>query len=132
MFAFHRERGFNTFVLRPHCGEAGPAHHLVSAFMLAENISHGLLLRKVCCFTNFIKLWTKVWVCVWEKECLNSQPIRAGSTLDQVIVLCCSAQYCTPTVSLLSTSISYVSLGVSIKTSYWWSTAACEISQWCL
>ena len=43
----HRERGFNTFVLRPHCGEAGPAHHLVSAFMLAENISHGLLLRKV-------------------------------------------------------------------------------------
>ncbi|XP_015756583.1 PREDICTED: AMP deaminase 2-like [Acropora digitifera] len=42
-----RERGFNTFVLRPHCGEAGPAHHLVSAFILAENISHGLLLRKV-------------------------------------------------------------------------------------
>lgn len=42
-----RERGFNTFVLRPHCGEAGPAHHLVSAFMLAENISHGLLLRKI-------------------------------------------------------------------------------------
>ncbi|XP_067017602.1 AMP deaminase 2-like isoform X2 [Acropora muricata] len=42
-----RERGFNTFVLRPHCGEAGPAHHLVSAFILAENISHGLLLRKI-------------------------------------------------------------------------------------
>lgn len=34
-------------MLRPHCGEAGPIHHLVSAFMLAENISHGLLLRKV-------------------------------------------------------------------------------------
>jgi len=42
-----RERGFNTFVLRPHCGEAGPVHHLVSGFMVAENISHGLLLRKV-------------------------------------------------------------------------------------
>lgn len=42
-----KERGFNTFVFRPHCGEAGPAHHLVSAFMLAENINHGLLLRKV-------------------------------------------------------------------------------------
>lgn len=42
-----RQRGFHTFVLRPHCGEAGPIHHLVSAFMLAENISHGLLLRKV-------------------------------------------------------------------------------------
>eukprot|EP00794_Sanderia_malayensis_P011005 gene11005-12168_t len=42
-----RERGFNTFNLRPHCGEAGPVHHLVTAFMLAENISHGLLLRKI-------------------------------------------------------------------------------------
>uniref|UniRef100_A0A6I8P4N2 AMP deaminase n=3 Tax=Ornithorhynchus anatinus TaxID=9258 RepID=A0A6I8P4N2_ORNAN len=41
-----RKRGFHTFVLRPHCGEAGPVHHLVTAFMLAENISHGLLLRK--------------------------------------------------------------------------------------
>jgi len=44
-----RERGLNTFVFRPHCGEAGPAHHLISGFMLAQNISHGLLLRKVCC-----------------------------------------------------------------------------------
>uniref|UniRef100_H3DAX4 AMP deaminase n=1 Tax=Tetraodon nigroviridis TaxID=99883 RepID=H3DAX4_TETNG len=42
----NRRRGFNTFVLRPHCGEAGPIHHLVSGFMLTENISHGLLLRK--------------------------------------------------------------------------------------
>ncbi|XP_058497832.1 AMP deaminase 2 isoform X2 [Solea solea] len=41
-----RQRGFNTFVLRPHCGEAGPIHHLVSGFMLSESISHGLLLRK--------------------------------------------------------------------------------------
>ncbi|XP_053508742.1 AMP deaminase 2 isoform X4 [Ictalurus furcatus] len=42
-----RRRGFNTFVLRPHCGEAGPVHHLVSGFMLSANISHGLMLRKV-------------------------------------------------------------------------------------
>ncbi|XP_047231314.1 AMP deaminase 2 isoform X2 [Girardinichthys multiradiatus] len=41
-----RHRGFHTLVLRPHCGEAGPIHHLVSGFMLSENISHGLLLRK--------------------------------------------------------------------------------------
>ncbi|KAL6111463.1 ampd2 [Pungitius sinensis] len=41
-----RQRGFRMFVLRPHCGEAGPVHHLVSGFMLSENISHGLLLRK--------------------------------------------------------------------------------------
>lgn len=37
----------NTFVLRPHCGEAGPVQHLVCGFLLSENISHGLLLRKV-------------------------------------------------------------------------------------
>lgn len=42
-----RDRGFNLFVLRPHCGEAGNIQHLVGGFLLAENISHGLLLRKV-------------------------------------------------------------------------------------
>jgi len=40
------ERGLNTFNFRPHCGEAGPVQHLVSAFMMCESISHGLLLRK--------------------------------------------------------------------------------------
>ncbi|KAH9642301.1 hypothetical protein HF086_009665 [Spodoptera exigua] len=43
---FRKEQGLNTFVLRPHCGEAGPVQHLVCGFLLAENISHGLLLRK--------------------------------------------------------------------------------------
>lgn len=42
-----RERDMSTFVLRPHCGEAGPATHLVAGFMLAESIAHGLVLRKV-------------------------------------------------------------------------------------
>lgn len=44
---FYRDQGLNTFVLRPHCGEAGPIQHLVCGYMMAENISHGLLLRKV-------------------------------------------------------------------------------------
>ncbi len=44
---FSHERGLNTFVLRPHCGEAGPVQHLVAGFMMSESISHGLLLRKV-------------------------------------------------------------------------------------
>ncbi|XP_055526608.1 AMP deaminase 2 isoform X2 [Wyeomyia smithii] len=44
---FRTERGMNTFVLRPHCGEAGPVQHLVCGYLMAENISHGLLLRKV-------------------------------------------------------------------------------------
>jgi len=42
-----RARGLNTFQFRPHCGEAGAVTHLVTAYMVAENISHGLLLRKV-------------------------------------------------------------------------------------
>ncbi|CAH0550694.1 unnamed protein product [Brassicogethes aeneus] len=44
---FRAEKGLHTFVLRPHCGEAGPVQHLVCGYMLSENISHGLLLRKV-------------------------------------------------------------------------------------
>ncbi|XP_061721666.1 AMP deaminase 2-like isoform X2 [Cydia pomonella] len=42
-----RSQGLNTFVLRPHCGESGPSTHLAAGFLLAENISHGLMLRKV-------------------------------------------------------------------------------------
>ncbi|CAB3248657.1 unnamed protein product [Arctia plantaginis] len=41
-----KEQGLNTFVLRPHCGEAGSSAHLCSGFLLADNISHGLMLRK--------------------------------------------------------------------------------------
>ncbi|KAI0087752.1 hypothetical protein BDY19DRAFT_952999 [Irpex rosettiformis] len=44
---WRRSRGFNTFVLRPHCGEAGDTDHLTSAFLVAHSISHGILLRKV-------------------------------------------------------------------------------------
>jgi len=43
---FRESRGFNTIKLRPHCGEAGDLDHLVSCFMLAENIAHGINLRK--------------------------------------------------------------------------------------
>ncbi|XP_032898686.1 AMP deaminase 1 [Amblyraja radiata] len=41
-----RERGLNTFMFRPHCGEAGAVTHLLAAFMTADNISHGLNLKK--------------------------------------------------------------------------------------
>ncbi|KAH0831958.1 AMP deaminase [Lanmaoa asiatica] len=40
-------RGFNTFVLRPHAGEAGDTDHLTAAFLTSHSISHGILLRKV-------------------------------------------------------------------------------------
>ncbi|KAM0437395.1 hypothetical protein ACHAPT_001757 [Fusarium lateritium] len=41
------KRGFNTLVLRPHCGEAGDSEHLAVAALCCHSISHGLLLRKV-------------------------------------------------------------------------------------
>ncbi|RMZ57504.1 hypothetical protein APUTEX25_003747, partial [Auxenochlorella protothecoides] len=39
-------RGLNTFSLRPHSGEAGDVDHLAVTFMAAENIAHGINLRK--------------------------------------------------------------------------------------
>ncbi|ORZ37155.1 hypothetical protein BCR44DRAFT_1492992 [Catenaria anguillulae PL171] len=44
---WRKARGFNTFVLRPHAGEAGDTDHLTSAFLTSQSIAHGILLRKV-------------------------------------------------------------------------------------
>ena len=44
---WRKERGFNTFVLRPHAGEAGDTDHLTAAFLTSQHINHGILLRKV-------------------------------------------------------------------------------------
>ncbi|TVY78179.1 AMP deaminase [Lachnellula suecica] len=44
---WRKQRGFNTFHLRPHCGEAGDTDHLAAAVLCCHSISHGLLLRKV-------------------------------------------------------------------------------------
>ncbi|CAG01709.1 unnamed protein product, partial [Tetraodon nigroviridis] len=40
------QRGMNTFLFRPHCGEAGAITHLLASFMTADNISHGVNLKK--------------------------------------------------------------------------------------
>ncbi|KAJ3194693.1 AMP deaminase [Irineochytrium annulatum] len=45
--AWRKERKFNTFVFRPHAGEAGDTDHLTAAFLTSHSISHGILLRKV-------------------------------------------------------------------------------------
>lgn len=37
----------DTFVFRPHAGEAGDTDHLTAAFLTSHSISHGILLRKV-------------------------------------------------------------------------------------
>ncbi len=54
---WRQQRGFSkwygtinwldTFVLRPHAGEAGDPDNLAAAFLTSYNISHGILLRKV-------------------------------------------------------------------------------------
>lgn len=44
---WRKQRGFNTFLLRPHCGEAGETDHLAAAVLCCHSISHGLTLRKV-------------------------------------------------------------------------------------
>ncbi len=44
---FRRARGMSTFEFRPHCGEAGDPEHLTAAYLLADKINHGIVLRKV-------------------------------------------------------------------------------------
>ncbi|EGD74499.1 Ampd2 protein [Salpingoeca rosetta] len=41
-----KAKGLNTFAFRPHSGEAGSIEHLVTTYLLSENISHGIRLRK--------------------------------------------------------------------------------------
>lgn len=38
--AWRKLRNLNTFVLRPHCGEAGDTEHLASAFLTSQGITH--------------------------------------------------------------------------------------------
>jgi AMP deaminase len=45
--AWRKLRNFNTFVLRPHCGEAGDTEHLASAFLTSQGISLEMKLMKV-------------------------------------------------------------------------------------
>lgn len=44
---WRKQRGFNTFLLRPHSGEAGDTDHLAVAALCSHSISHGILLRKL-------------------------------------------------------------------------------------
>lgn len=44
---YRKRMGYNTFVLRPHSGEAGDPEHLICAFLTSQAISHGILLRKL-------------------------------------------------------------------------------------
>jgi len=56
-------RGFNTFSLRPHAGEAGDLDHLATTFLLAENIAHGINLRKSPCL-QYLYYIAQVGLCM--------------------------------------------------------------------
>ncbi|QSL64370.1 hypothetical protein MERGE_001671 [Pneumocystis wakefieldiae] len=43
---WRKERGFNTFLFRPHSGEAGDINHLACSFLTSYSINHGILLEK--------------------------------------------------------------------------------------
>lgn len=43
---FRASRGLTTFSFRPQCGEFGSADHLISGFLLADSISHGVTLAR--------------------------------------------------------------------------------------
>jgi len=56
--ACNREKGLNTFALRPVCTEAGSVGHLVTAFLTAESIAHSFVLSKVRNVTcQHYKIW---------------------------------------------------------------------------
>lgn len=56
-------RGLNTFTFRPHAGEAGDIDHLVSSFMLCENIAHGINLRKSPCL-QYLYYLAQIGLCM--------------------------------------------------------------------
>ena len=52
----------DTFVLRPHCGEAGDPEHLACAFLTSQGISHGILLRKVPVLQYLYHIFTSFYL----------------------------------------------------------------------
>lgn len=56
-------RGLNTFSLRPHCGEAGDLDHLAATYLLAENIAHGINLRKTPCL-QYLYFTSQIGLCM--------------------------------------------------------------------
>lgn len=64
--AWRKRRGFNTFLLRPHCGEAGDTDHLAAALLCCHSISHGIMLRKCRC-SSISSTWNRLGL-----PCLHS------------------------------------------------------------
>lgn len=114
---FSRQRGMNTFTFRPHCGEAGAITHLLAAFMTADNISHGLNLKKVCPF--YLTKWFGFWM-QW-LTCCKQTSYQGDNSL-----LCTECQ--TLTISLIWPSSSTRVLCSSTCTSWPRSPSPCPLS----
>jgi AMP deaminase len=53
--SLRRAKGMNTFAFKPHCGECGEAHHLSTAFLLADSVNHGIRLEIESCKTHTLQ-----------------------------------------------------------------------------
>ncbi len=83
LIVWRAERGLSLLVLRPHCGEAGPIQHLMAAFLLTQNISHGLLLRKVSLHFPYEKyIWSNHWWYSLNEGASSAVPLLPGPDWD--------------------------------------------------
>lgn len=91
-------QGLNTFEYRPHCGEAGDVEHLAACFLLADQINHGLLLRKVPGATDVV-----VYVMFILLSHLHFYTIKEATYVPKTLmcVKACSMHYKGPTIILL-------------------------------
>ena len=91
---FRQDRGLSTFVFRPHCGEAGSIDHLITAFLLAEGISHGINLRKAPTM-QYLYYLTQIpqalYVCVLVSQLRRSAPAQSSAVASGTAAHCANA-----------------------------------------
>lgn len=103
--AWRKKRNFNTFVFRPHCGEAGDTDHLAAAFLTSQgNISLNFYSELAPC--SSIHLYALFDVVVCASDCaleilLRRTDIRdftwtfvAEDSVHSILILLGSNSYC--------------------------------------
>uniref|UniRef100_A0A1I8F8E9 A_deaminase domain-containing protein n=1 Tax=Macrostomum lignano TaxID=282301 RepID=A0A1I8F8E9_9PLAT len=83
--ALRKARGIQPITLRPHCGEAGPVHHLATAFLLAVIILiTALLLRKAPVLQYLYYLAQLAALCVTLKHRRPADvPLHQGALMEE-------------------------------------------------
>jgi len=54
-----KKNSLNEFTFRPHCGESGELHHLLTGFLISDGISHGTQLYQSP-FMNYMYYLTEI------------------------------------------------------------------------